>query len=1569
MQLNQKSFFRLFTVLTLLALVGGIAFGAVPLTAFAQNSSSGTVKILVDASQPALLQELSAQAAELLQDYGSFSLWRIPAASLPDYAGRPGLAAPLDIDRIWLRGAAIDTPAGEPTVPAGLRQALSDSPQLWLVQFVGPIRDEWLETLAEIGLEAVIYMPNNAYVVWGDVASLARLSALVEGDPAFQWSGAYHPAYRLSPQLEAAATSGAGEMVDVSVQFYRTDQTTQSIAALLAISGRAYQSPSQVLGFTNISLQVPANRLIELANAPDVFNIEPWVAPQPRDEVQNQIIAGQITTSGGMVVPSGPGYLDWLASKGFPTTPASYPIVDVVDDGLDQGNAASVLHPDFYEFGSTSNPDRVIYISDCTTDPSGNAVGGHGNLNAGIIGSYNNLSGAPYEDAGGYLIGLGVSPYGRIAATKIFRNTGGYDVSQCGGTETGVVAASYLAGAAFTSNSWGANTGGSYTVSSQAYDRLTRDAYSPTAGNQQMLHIFAAGNAGPGTNTVGSPGSGKNVLTVGATENVRDEGIDDGCFEPNANNADDIAEFSSRGPTDDQRVKPEIMAPGTHVQGPASQDPAYDGSGVCGALDDEQRYYPTGGQTLYTWSSGTSHSTPAVAGAASLAYEYYGRVINPGMTPSPAMLKALLLNSPRYLDGSGTGGTLPSNNQGWGDVNLGFLFDGTDRIVYDQRPQDMFTTTGQERLFTGVVSASDKPFRATLVWTDAPGSTTGNAYVNNLNLEVTVGGNTYLGNVFSGANSVTGGTADPRNNVENVFIPAGVSGAFTVKVVAANIAGDGVPGDGDITDQDFALLVYNGSATETAVLAVDSRTMSQVSGNSNGVVDPGETFSLDIPLRNDGTVTATSVLGTLSLTSGSASLGNAVSTYPNIAPAQVQANSLPYLFTVGLDHACGAPLAFTLTVTYDPSNTLVYNFTVPVGTPSLGAPATYNSSDVPKVIPDNTAGGVNSTLTVGDSALVGDVNVRIGSLVHTYDGDLVLRITSPEGSTVILANRRGGSGDNYTNTLFDDSAAVPISSGSAPFTGSYIPEEPLAVINDQSMAGVWTLNVADLASADLGTLQAWSLDLTPVVYTCSPYVPNSPPVALDDSYTVSEDTSLNVNAPGVLANDSDPDSDPLTATLSSPPVSGSLSLNLDGSFTYTPAANQNGSVSFTYQVSDGELADSAIVTINITQVNDPPVLNDQTVALNESGQDSRTLSASDPDSGDSHTYTILTPPAYGDALLNPTSGLLTYTPANRTASYSDPLTVQVSDSGGLSDTAVITYNVTAANDQPTAVDDSYSLDQDTQVELAVLANDSDPDSDAMLLISAVGAPDQGGSLINSGTVLTYTPAAGFLGVETFTYTVSDGFGGFDTALVSLDVHLPNPAPEVDAGEDQAGIEGQELAFSGSFVDPGLLAVQAGETIEWDFGDGAVITGTLTPSHAYGDDGAYTVTLTVTDALGAAGTDTLLVTVSNADPILALIPDQSIRYGSPFMLSGSFSDPGWLDTHTVAITWAPGITQTLTLAAGQAEFDASHTYPNVGAYQVTVTVVDDDGGQHSRSFMVTVTSYPVFTPLLWKDTLP
>ena len=144
-------------------------------------------------------------------------------------------------------------------------------------------------------------------------------------------------------------------------------------------------------------------------------------------------------------------------------------------------------------------------------------------------------------------------------------------------------------------------------------------------------------------------------------------------------------------------------------------------------------------------------------------------------------------------------------------INLNSYFDvfATAHSFHDQLPAETFTASGQQRVITGTVSDISKPVRVTLAWTDTPGPTSGNAFVNNLDLEVTVGGNTYKGNVFSGAFSATGGIADTRNNVESVFIPAGVTGTFVIKVKATNIAGDGVPGNAQPLDQDFALVAYN----------------------------------------------------------------------------------------------------------------------------------------------------------------------------------------------------------------------------------------------------------------------------------------------------------------------------------------------------------------------------------------------------------------------------------------------------------------------------------------------------------------------------------------------------------------------------------------------------------------------------------------------------------------------------------------------------------------------------------------------------------------------------------------
>jgi hypothetical protein len=155
---------------------------------------------------------------------------------------------------------------------------------------------------------------------------------------------------------------------------------------------------------------------------------------------------------------------------------------------------------------------------------------------------------------------------------------------------------------------------------------------------------------------------------------------------------------------------------------------------------------------------------------------------------------------------------LPSNSQGFGIIDLGFAFDqSADRYFIDQT--EILTDSGQSWQASGIIPTFSQPFRVTLVWTDAPGPTSGNAYVNDLDLQVTVDGTLYRGNNFDKGVSVSGGAADPRNNAESVFLPAGTSGNVIITIVGTSITGDGVPGNGDSTDQDFALVVYNFSTT------------------------------------------------------------------------------------------------------------------------------------------------------------------------------------------------------------------------------------------------------------------------------------------------------------------------------------------------------------------------------------------------------------------------------------------------------------------------------------------------------------------------------------------------------------------------------------------------------------------------------------------------------------------------------------------------------------------------------------------------------------------------------------
>src|SRR5213075_122034 len=321
---------------------------------------------------------------------------------------------------------------------------------------------------------------------------------------------------------------------------------------------------------------------------------------------------------------------------------------------------------------------------------------------------------------------------------------------------------------------------------------------------------------------------------------------------------------------------------------------------------------------------------------------------------------------------------------------------------------------------------------------------------------------------------------------------------------------------------------------------------------------------------------------------------------------------------------------------------------------------------------------------------------------------------------------------------------------------------------------------ANDGQADSPTNAVVSITVTPV---------NDPPVAVNDSYTTAEDTTLNVALPGVLANDSDVDVDPLTSILVTGPAHGVLTLNTNGSFTYTPSLNYNGPDSFTYKANDGQ-ADSptnAIVSITVTPFNDPPGTSGVIVADDSyTTPEDTTLTvvapgvlANDGDvDGDPLTSILVTGPAHGVLTLN-TNGSFTYTPV---LNYNGPDSFTYKANDGQADSptnAVVSITVTPVNDAPLAVNDSYTTAEDTTLNVAlpgVLANDSDVDGDA-LTAAIVSQPTHGVLTLNTNGSFTYTPSLNYNGPDSFTYKANDGQADSPTnAIVSITVTPVNDPP-------------------------------------------------------------------------------------------------------------------------------------------------------------------------------------------------
>jgi subtilisin-like proprotein convertase family protein len=963
-----------------------------------------------------------------------------------------------DMRRVLLASGEVD-PAARPSLADKEAPDLGEA--LVLVQFVGPVKGEWLAKLRATGATVLGYAAQNGYIVHAEGDALDRVTELV---------GSYLPvraatALRPADKVERGASSGR-----VAVQTVAgapgEDARRDADAA-----GREIAPELSVARVQTQFLDLSAAEVSELAADPAVVAIEPAGVPELHDERSAQIVAGNLAGN----APSGPGYDAWLASKGF-GAPFGFAI-DVTDSGLDRGDTV-LVHPDLL--------GRVGYAHDYTADPDATDCGGHGTNVASIAAG---LSSAAGQDAQGYRHGLGVAPFAQVGASKIFR---------CSGAAASVnyatlTADAYAGGARISNNSWGISNFGGYHATSQAYDALVRDASAGTPGNQEMVEVFSAGNDGDGKGnpldpkgdegygSITAPGTAKNVITVGAAESVRGSGTD-GCGVTNggSDSATDIINFSGRGPTQDGRMKPDLVAPGTHITGASPQHAGYTGASVC-----DKNF---GGSSFYSLVSGTSQAAPHVAGAAALLRDWYVRTVDP-QPPSPALTKAILVNSAADLAGGDSGKNssipaAPNTDEGWGRVNVGAALDGTQREYLDEAAATTLDANGQSVLRSYQVADPAKPVRVTLAWTDPPPATViGNAFVNDLDLEVSAGGRTYRGNWLAGGVSLPGGQADFRNNVENVVLPASTSGRMSVKVVAKTLGGDGVPGNGKPLDQDFALVVSNAQEQlSSPVLVQGAVTVDDTvdDQNGDGFLEPGESFGLRQRVRNTGTDVATGVSSTLA-GSGALDITQPSSSYPDITADAEQENATAFEGSLGSAAACGVDATGMLNVTSTEGGTQPVPVTIPTG--RSGPPTTHSRTQT-LAIPDDDAGGVVSTLFVPISGRIKDLNVRINSLDHTFVGDLKVELTSPDNATTVrLIEHVGGpnnGGDNLVDTVFDDEAATTIGSGSsaAPYTGSFRPQaDQLARFDGKEQQGTWKLRVSDRFENDTGSLLGWGLTI------------------------------------------------------------------------------------------------------------------------------------------------------------------------------------------------------------------------------------------------------------------------------------------------------------------------------------------------------------------------------------------------------------------------------------------------------------------------------------------------------------
>ncbi|HEY3367600.1 MAG TPA: S8 family serine peptidase [Symbiobacteriaceae bacterium] len=576
---------------------------------------------------------------------------------------------------------------------------------LYVVQFTGPVHDAYKTALTRLGAELGDYLPENAFLVRMDGSLRAKVMNLgfVKG------VAAYAPAYKLDRGL--AGLSGQAEsLVRISTFGSGTKGPVQALSTL--------GLKPEAIGVGVLTARVDGQRLRSLLDSTDVVYVEPVRA----NALLNDKAAGVMGVT--------KAWTSGLDGKGQ--------VVAISDTGLDNGKNDSSLHPDFQ--------GQVKQLTALGRPGDASDTMGHGTHVAGsILGT-----GAASK---GQLKGMASGA--KLVFQSVLDSKGGLGgIPDDLGT---LFKQAYDAGARIHSNSWGvpaAQGGTTYDAQSAQVDKFMWE-------HPDYTILFAAGNDGDQNNdgqtdygTVSTPGTAKNAITVGASQNNR----------PDKKMATDIsamATFSSRGPTGDGRVKPDVVAPGTWIA--STRSSLADAKEFWGAFE---------GNDKYGYMGGTSMATPLTAGATTVLRQYF--VDKLSITPKASLLKASLINGAAAMNTS-----LSWKDDGWGRVDINnTLYGRPFKFVNEEKALG----TGEAQTYSYAVK-SGQPFKVTLVWTDYPATPAADkTLVNDLDLTVKgPDGKEILGN------AMLGNAVDHTNNVENVVVSAPADGTYTVTVKGYNI--------------------------------------------------------------------------------------------------------------------------------------------------------------------------------------------------------------------------------------------------------------------------------------------------------------------------------------------------------------------------------------------------------------------------------------------------------------------------------------------------------------------------------------------------------------------------------------------------------------------------------------------------------------------------------------------------------------------------------------------------------------------------------------------------------------